>query len=949
MSDDLAFDLLNKLPLGILVYHLEDPEDPGSLRLVQANKAASVALGFDVRPDLGRTIREASSQALGTDHAAAYASVALTGEARDLGAVEYGDDRVERGVFRVCAFPLRGRRVGVLFEEVSRRQSNERRLRLLTSAVENARDSVVITDARLDEPGPEIVYANAAFTRLTGYTLAEVLGRNPRFLQGPETERAVLDRLRACLEAGESFSGETYNYRKDGTPFVMDWEIDAIRDSGGRVTHWVATQRDVTERRRAAARLAERTDDLAGFSEDLKLLHRITTTRHETAAEAFQAYLRTGCEIFEMPIGILSETPVVDEATGERSYRLRTVESPVPEVHAGIEMPLRESFCDAVVERGTTVSYADVSAEDDSVTCKAAHAEHGLRAFIGTPLVVDGALFGTLNFVSPEPRPEGFAAHEHELVEVMAESVVQLLSLERAEAARREADARIRSVVETVEEGLMMVDAEGRVLMSNPAAQEMLGLDERMVFERVAGLPRWRLLREDGSRFPDDDLPEREVLRTGRPVSGVVQGVVKPSGETCWYSVNARAADRAADGAVVSVVLSFSDVTEQRQAEADLRESEAQLQKAQEIAHIGSWHWDIESNDLTWSDEMFRIFGLEPDAIKPKLDSAIERLHPDDREPIRVLLARTLEHKSSYEINQRVVHPDGRLRHIHALGATVLDAGGEAVGIQGTAQDVTEQVEAEAALQRYADQLEERNAELEQFAYVASHDLQEPLRMVSSFLQLLQRRYGEQLDDTADEYIAYAVDGAKRMQKLIQDLLAYSRVGTRGKAFRPIDMNELARTVQTDLSQALADHGATVEVGTLPTVSADETQMRQLLQNLVANAVKFRAEAAPVVRVSADEVEDGGRRVWRFAVADNGIGIEPQHAERVFQIFQRLHTRDEYEGTGIGLAMCKKIVERHGGRIWFESAPDAAQSATEGTTFYFTLPTSPFPSGRTDG
>jgi light-regulated signal transduction histidine kinase (bacteriophytochrome) len=265
----------------------------------------------------------------------------------------------------------------------------------------------------------------------------------------------------------------------------------------------------------------------------------------------------------------------------------------------------------------------------------------------------------------------------------------------------------------------------------------------------------------------------------------------------------------------------------------------------------------------------------------------------------------------------------------------VLGDDGAPVALQGTAQDVTERHKAERAMERYAQDLEERNAELEQFAYVASHDLQEPLRMVSSFLQLLQRRYAGELDETADEYIEYAVDGAKRMQVLIRDLLAYSRVGTRGKPFKPIDMNRTLEVVLTDLGPALDDVDADVQAEPLPTISADETQMRQLLQNLIANAVKFRDDDPPEVRVSAEKVQADDEPTWRFAVADNGIGIDPQYEDRVFQIFQRLHTRDEYEGTGIGLAMCKKIVERHGGRIWFESEPG------QGTTFYFTIPVNP--------
>ncbi|MCA9971272.1 MAG: hypothetical protein KC425_13695, partial [Anaerolineales bacterium] len=220
------------------------------------------------------------------------------------------------------------------------------------------------------------------------------------------------------------------------------------------------------------------------------------------------------------------------------------------------------------------------------------------------------------------------------------------------------------------------------------------------------------------------------------------------------------------------------------------------------------------------------------------------------------------------------------------------------------------------------------NRELEQFAYVASHDLQEPLRMVTSYLQLLQRRYRGQLDANADEFIAYAVDGAERMKVLINDLLAYSRVGTRGKPLAPADAEALLQRALDNLQLSIAETGARVHHDPLPAILADDGQFVQLLQNLIGNAIKFRGAAPPEVHVGVTRQD----AQWRFAVSDNGIGFEPQFAERIFVIFQRLHTRSEYGGTGIGLAICKKIVERHGGQIWAESTPDV------GTTIYFTLP-----------
>ena len=244
-------------------------------------------------------------------------------------------------------------------------------------------------------------------------------------------------------------------------------------------------------------------------------------------------------------------------------------------------------------------------------------------------------------------------------------------------------------------------------------------------------------------------------------------------------------------------------------------------------------------------------------------------------------------------------------------------------------RDITPRKATEERLRATAAELERSNNELEQFAYVASHDLQEPLRMVASYTQLLARRYKGKLDQDADEFIGFAVDGARRMQELINDLLAYSRVGSRALEVQPVDTGRLADRVISDLGGAIEDAGATVQREELPIVMGDPTQLQQLFQNLIANGIKFgRPGVAPVVTISVRRRD----AVWTFAVTDNGIGIEPQYLDRIFVLFQRLHSRAEYPGTGIGLAICKKIVERHGGTIRVESEPGI------GTTFEFTLP-----------
>lgn len=244
------------------------------------------------------------------------------------------------------------------------------------------------------------------------------------------------------------------------------------------------------------------------------------------------------------------------------------------------------------------------------------------------------------------------------------------------------------------------------------------------------------------------------------------------------------------------------------------------------------------------------------------------------------------------------------------------------------AREIDDRLRAETALAERTRALERSNKELEQFAYAASHDLQEPLRMVVSYLQLLERRYKGKLDSNADDFIHFAVDGANRMREMIKALLSYSRVGSHGKAFELVSMEKMMTEVLDNLNVAVSESHAAVTHGPLPDVLADAGQVTLLFQNLIANAIKFRREGPPQIHISAEQDADS----WTFAVRDNGIGIEPEYMERIFDVFQRLHSPAKYAGTGIGLAICKRIVERHKGRLWVESEPGV------GSTFFIRLP-----------
>ena len=241
----------------------------------------------------------------------------------------------------------------------------------------------------------------------------------------------------------------------------------------------------------------------------------------------------------------------------------------------------------------------------------------------------------------------------------------------------------------------------------------------------------------------------------------------------------------------------------------------------------------------------------------------------------------------------------------------IYDEDDRVIGIRTAMLDITERKKQDEALARRTEELTRSNAELEQFAYVASHDLQEPLRMISSYTQLLAKRYRGRLDSDADEFIAYAVDGATRMQGLINDLLAYSRVGRRDGEFRPVSAAKLVTVAMENLRASLSESGARVQCDPLPDIMADPVLLTQVFQNLIGNALKFR-KGTPEIHIEAIDHPTE----WEFVVKDNGIGIDSKHADRIFQVFQRLHTKEQYAGTGIGLAICKKAVERHGGKLW---------------------------------
>ena len=380
------------------------------------------------------------------------------------------------------------------------------------------------------------------------------------------------------------------------------------------------------------------------------------------------------------------------------------------------------------------------------------------------------------------------------------------------------------------------------------------------------------------------------------------------------------------EGTFQGIIEVARDITERKMAEEALRHSEEYFrvltENASDIITI------LEANGTiryaSFSAE--RVLGYKREDLIGR--DIFELVHPDDVANARDTFTEGLQKPGvPLSLKVRYLHKNGTWRILEVIGENLLD--NPAVGgIVVNSRDITEREHAVQELKQTTDELARSNADLLQFAYAASHDLQEPLRIIDGFIKLLAHRYKNKLDVKADEFIGYTLDGVERMRELIKDLLEYSKVGTKGIDLKPADFSLAVEKAVFNLKSTNEENGAVVTHDELPTVTVDISQMSSLLQNLISNAIKFHGMEVPRIHISAVREDNE----WVFSVRDNGIGIDPKEAERIFVVFQRLHTREEYSGTGIGLAICKRIIERHGGRIWVESEPE------KGSAFYFTIP-----------
>jgi PAS domain S-box-containing protein len=527
----------------------------------------------------------------------------------------------------------------------------------------------------------------------------------------------------------------------------------------------------------------------------------------------------------------------------------------------------------------------------------------------------------------PEPLSRWLECHCYPSEEGLTVYFRDVTARKEAEAAVIRSQKTFSELVERAPFGVYIVDSQFRIAQMNAGSQAGTFQNVRPVIGR--------------------DLAEVMRILWPEPVAADIIAAFRHTLETGEAYYSPRFTNPRHDVGIVEsyewelhrmtlpdgqygVVCYYFDSTRLRDAEAAARESDERMQQALRVSHSFTFEWQLATDRVLRSESCATILNLAgDDARNDTGQQFFLRVHPDDRTRFVQMLRGLTPAASTYTTEYRVVRHDGSIVVLEEMAQAAFDDAGNLERLVGVTSDITARKQAEEELRRAIEELKRSNKELEAFAYVASHDLQEPLRMVSSFMTLLQERYEPQLDARAREYIGFAVEGAQRMSSLIKDLLAYSRVERMGTPIQPTEANRALARALANLRGGIEEAGAAITQDNLPTVNADPTQLSQLFQNLIGNAVKFRYPDRPC-QVHVAVRNEAGR--WVFSVRDNGIGIDPRHYERIFMIFQRLHTRNKYPGTGIGLAICKKIVERHGGRIWVES------KVGEGATFCFTLP-----------
>ena len=630
---------------------------------------------------------------------------------------------------------------------LSNKENLYNHLKLLESVILSTSDIVIITEAEpIDTPGPIIIYVNEAFSLLTGYSSEEVIGKSPRILQGKNTDRRELDRLKRCLKNWEKCEITVLNYKKNGEEFWNNMSVSPVSDKNGWFTHWISIERDVT------------------------------AIKNEEFQKAMAA---------EEIIRVYAERNTILETIGDAFF---------------------------AVDKNWIITYWNYKAE---------------------------ILLG-------KTRLETLGKHLNEIYD------------------------------------------KEKYPLSYLSYNKALNENKEQHFEKY---------------FTSLNL---------------------------WFEISAYPS-------VKGLSIYFRDITERKEASEKIRLSNERFERVAQATNDIIWDWDIINNTFNHDDRFRSLFGHEFGESNNDLESSIRHIHPDDIYEVETSLQNAIHNREQlfWEAEYRYCKSDKSYAYVIDRGSIIRNSGGDAIRMIGAMSDITHRKKIEQSLEilnsdlmKSNEQLININKQLEQFSFVASHDLQEPLRMISNFLGQIKNKYANKIDEKGKKYIRFAVDAAKHMKLIISDLLMFSRVGKTHDQKEQVDLNEILQQILLIFEKPINESAAIIKWENIPVIQTYRTKISLVFQNLIGNALKYVDKTLkPYIIIKYLELENH----LQFSVSDNGIGIESKYFEKIFAIFQRLHKKEEFSGSGIGLAIVKKIVENLGGKIWVES------EMGKGSCFYFTI------------
>jgi PAS domain S-box-containing protein len=750
---------------------------------------------------------------------------------------------------------------------------------------------VAVTDVK-----GAIIYVNEKFCAIRQYSKDELIGQDHRILNSGHHSKEFFKQMYQTIASGKVWHDEIKNRAKDGSIYWVDATIVPLLDGEGEPRQYVAIRTDITERKQAEEALR---DSLATSRIALKELAETHLAQMEEGRWLAEYALRESEEKYRLLLD------------GVENYAIFMIDpqGQIVSWNAGAER-IKGYSADQIIGHNFSCFFPPEDIErgrpEEILRMTAAcgrHKEQGMRVRKDGSRFLASVVFTALRDAGGNLR--GFSEFSHDLSE------------------SKESEARYRGLLEAAPDAMVVVNVAGEIVLLNVRAEKEFGYSrDELIGQKVKNIiPEGfaERLIADGTRSAAEALAQQ--IGAGIELSGR-----RKDGSEFPIEIMLSPLE-SAEGILVTAAI--RDISVRKRAETHLAQMEGRYRGLLEAAPDAMVVVNVAGEIVLLNVRAEKEFGYSRDElVGQKVENIIpegfaERIIADGTRSAAEALAQQIG--TGIELIGR--RKDGSEFPIEIMLSPLESA--EGILVTAAIRDISVRKKSDEHLGKTVGELKRSNDELQQFAYVSSHDLQEPLRMVSSYTQLLAKRYKGRLDSDADEFIGFAVDGCNRMQGLIQDLLAYSRAGTNGKALCEVSGEHALQKALANLRITIEQSAVVVTHDSLPSVTADATLLTQIFQNLVGNAIKYRGAEVPRVHISA--ANKGGSE-WTFSVRDNGLGIDPQYFERIFILFQRLHGRDEFEGTGIGLAICKKMLERLGGRIWVESQPG------KGSTFYFALP-----------